>query len=123
MVTITLRQLKDLDACQEQVELFAAAFGTKVQVTVELAAQYADKFDFGWLAGRTLKASALAEYDKATASAWAEYDKVEASAWAKYGKATATAQAKYGKVRAPAQAEYGKARASAWAAAYINQEG
>jgi len=64
---------------------------------------------------RPISAPAWAEYEKATASALAEYEKATAPAWAEYEKATASALAEYEKATAPAWAEYEKATAPAWA--------
>ena len=82
MSTITLRLLKLLRACQGQVDLFENTFGESVEVTVDLARQHASTFDFQWLAERTLKAPALAEYDRVKPTAWAEYERVKPTAWA-----------------------------------------
>jgi hypothetical protein len=131
--TLTLQQLKDANACHAQVSLFQRTFGESVEVTVELAKQYAQQFDFGFAAQRFLSAPARAEYDKVAAAAWAEYDKVRAAAFAEYHKVIAPARAEYDKVAAAAWAEYHKVIAAAWAeydkviaaafaAAYINDK-
>ena len=79
---LTLQQLKDANACHEQVSLFQRTFGESVEVTVALAEQYAQQFNFGFAARHFLTAPALAEYVKVTAAARAEYDKVIAAAFA-----------------------------------------
>jgi hypothetical protein len=107
---ITLQQLTDKDACQEQVDLFRALFGDSVDVTEELCASVAGKFDFDWAASSLLAPSARAEYKRATAPAWAEYKRATAPAWAEYKRATA-----------PARDEYERATAVAFAIAYNSQ--
>jgi hypothetical protein len=109
---LTLQQLKDADACNAQVSLFQQTFGASVEVTVELAEQYAQQFDFDFAARHFLTAAAYAEYDKVRAAARAEYNKVRAPAYAEYYKVTAAA----------AWAEYDKVIAAAFAAAYINDK-
>jgi hypothetical protein len=111
--TLTLQQLKDADACNAQVVLFRQTFGVSVEVTGELAEQYAQQFDFGFAAQRFLSAPALAEYKKVAAPARAEYDKARAPALAEYKKVAAPARAEYDKARAPALAEYKKVAAAA----------
>ncbi len=88
---LALQQLKDANACHEQVALFQQTFGESVEVTVELAEQYAQQFDFDFAAQHFLSAPAQAEYDKVRAAAWAEYHKVTAPALAEYHKVTAAA--------------------------------
>ena len=118
--TLTLQQLKDANACYAQVVLFWQTFGVSVEVTGELAEQYAQQFDFGFAAQCFLSAATFAEYNKVSAPALAEYNKVRAAALAEYKKVRAAALAEYKKVSAAAFAEYNKVSAAAFANSYIN---
>jgi hypothetical protein len=77
-----LKQLTDKGACQAQVNLFRTMFGESVDVTEELCASVAGKFDFYWAAHHLLTPSARAEYERVRAPAWAEYERVMAVAFA-----------------------------------------
>ena len=108
---ITLRMLREREACDKQVELFRSLFGDAVEVTEDAAVAVADRFDWDWAARHFLKAPAGAEYDRVTAAAGAEYDRVRAPAWAEYDR-----------VRAPALAEYDRVMARTFARLYRGQE-
>ena len=66
MKPITLQLLKDLDACQSQVDLFEKTFGQEVTPTLALCIQYADKFDMKWL-GYTLYGWSFAKLSRRSA--------------------------------------------------------
>ena len=68
---LTVRQLMDAGACNEQVEHFRERFGDEIEVTEALAIEHASEFDFGWAAEHLLTAQALAEYERVRAPAWA----------------------------------------------------
>jgi hypothetical protein len=59
---ITLKQLRLIGACEPQVELFKATFGTEVELTEANAVQYGALFDISWLANKLLKGDKLADY-------------------------------------------------------------
>lgn len=61
---ITYAGLLELDPC-ENVETFKELFGDSVEITVELAKEYADKFDWGWAANALLPREVSRLYDKA----------------------------------------------------------
>ena len=98
---ITVRQLERVDACEDQVLLFALYFGRAAEVTQEnCQAAAALGLNMGWAARNLLSGTALAEYERAeaeceraTAPAWAEYERTTAAALAEYEKATAKARA------------------------------
>lgn len=75
MKPITLKMLRDLEACQDQVDLFEETFGQSVTLTKAIVNQHAGKFDICWFASQVLKGPALAEYKKVQGPAWAEYKK------------------------------------------------
>ena len=96
---ITVKQLRDLGACAEQVEMFECLFGASVEVTEALCVKHAQDFGVGawdWAAGHLLSPSARAEYEAAVAPARAEYEAARAPAWAEYGAARARAFARAG---------------------------
>ena len=102
MKKITYEQLVLHKACAPQLELFKETFGDAVEVTEELAVQYAQVFDFGWAAHHLLSDTARAEYYKVRDLALAEYHKVCGTADAEYYKVHDLAWAEYHKVCAVA---------------------
>ena len=116
---ITLRILKAKGACKSQCKLFATLFPKGVEVTEALCIKHADDFNWDWGARHLLRASALAEYERATAPASAEYQRAKASAWDEYKRVDAPAWAEYEHVKASALAEYKRAKASVFAKIYL----
>jgi len=123
-MTITAKLLERMDACKDQVAVFRELFSEgAAPMSVDVALQYADRFDWDWAAKRLLKGSERAEYNRVRALALAEYNSVKASARDEYGRVTAPARAEYDRVRASARAEYDRVKASTFARLYIEQEG
>ena len=114
MKTITYDQLKQLEACKAQLDLFRERFNEGLELTAETDPTIASGFNIGWLAGHVLNKVNFKEFDKISGAAWAEYIKVEAAARAEFDKAVAPTQAEYDKVYA-AWVEYIKIRDAAWA--------
>jgi hypothetical protein len=112
-MTITLKQLRLKGACWEQAQLFEAAFGEKVEVTMDNAVQYADKFDWQWAAEHLLPAPAEKAYWEATAPAREAYWEATAPARKAYQEAKATALKAYREAVATAGKAYWKATATA----------
>ena len=79
---ITLKQLKDLRACQEQVYLFEETFGESVEVTRELCLEYAS--DLRWFASKGFRKNQLATYKAAIVEPQAVYEAAIAEARAAY---------------------------------------
>ena len=73
MALLTLRQLRDADACRPQVRLFARLFGDAVDVNPILCVTVAPQFDWDWAAQAFLSAPLLAQYQAARAPLWAQY--------------------------------------------------
>ena len=93
---ITIKQLRRWSACEEQIELVAAMWGSSVEVTREHCLEAADLgLDAWWLAVRILDAPALATYEAACAPARATYEAAYDSALATYKAACASARATY----------------------------
>ena len=86
---ITLRQLRLLGACEPQVELFKATFGTEVELTEANAVRYGALFNITWLADKLLKVKGgkLADYRAKLAPLTADY-------WAKLAPLAADYEAK-----------------------------
>ena len=122
LVMIRLSEIKKHDPCADQFNRACELFPNgEIEVSVELAQQFAHEFDFGWLARKLLKAPAWAEYARVTAPAWAEYARVRAPALDRYKRVEAPAWAEYERVRAPAWAEYQRFMAAAFAMNYLKQ--
>ena len=70
---VTADELREMDACDEQVEIVEREWPGGIPVTVpSIRKALRLGLDVGWFAERVLPAPALAEYDKITAPAWAE---------------------------------------------------
>ena len=78
---ITIELLQKHNACQGQLDLFAATFPAGVHVTEAVCLAVADKFDFDW-AIRLLPVDKLEEYEAKRAPIWAEYEAKDAPIWA-----------------------------------------
>lgn len=136
MRTLTLAQLIEHKACENEVNLFKEHFGKSVIVTEELAVSLADVFDFSWAGRRLLSKAAQieferarvlastvcaeahgpaqAEYSKVTRPAQAERDRECTSAWVEYRRVCGLCWVKYSEVCDAAKREYTSARESAW---------
>ena len=89
---ITKRQLQRLQACTEQVNLFATEWPEGCEVSEQNALRAIELgLDIDWLAKNVLTGDKLAEYEKVCAPAWAEYKKVRDQALAEYYKVCAMA--------------------------------
>jgi hypothetical protein len=95
---ITLKQLRLIGACEPQVELFKATFGTEVELTEANAVQYGALFDIDWLASELLKGDKLADYRAKRDTLYADYeakrDALDADYWAKGDPSDADYKAK-----------------------------
>ena len=123
---ITVKQLKRLKACDDQVALFEKTFGASAEVTLENCLIAAEAgLDFDWAALRLLTSRQRADYEAATAPARAayrvataparaDYEAAIAPAWADYEAATAQARAAYLAATAQALADYEAALAQAF---------
>ena len=126
---ITLKQLRDADACPGQLKLFEARYGARVRVTRETCIAAATDFDLNWAVDHLLSPGAQRAYYEATATARRAYGEAIAPAARAYGEAiatagraydeaTATAERAYDEAIAPAQRAYDEAQAVAFADAY-----
>ena len=95
-VYISLQQIKALNPCADQFHAARRFFGKRkrVAVSVRLAVSLASKFDFQWLAQKTLTEPAQQAYDAARAPTWQAYNAARAQAQQAYDAATAQAWAK-----------------------------
>jgi len=70
---VTLKQLRQLGACTEQVELFKETFGASVEITEAVVKEHGGKFGISWLAGKVLTPNQLANYKAKCAPLDADY--------------------------------------------------
>ena len=106
MRILTLGQLIEAGACEEEAELFTQHFGKSVAVTEELATTLSGTFNFKWAGSNLLSRAAQVEFDEACDPAWAEYCKVRDAASAGYDKLCAASKAGYDKLCKAAWGEY-----------------
>lgn len=100
---LTVRHLKLMSACSEQVDIFKTAWPSGVDLTRKALLQAATlHLDIDWFARRTLPSKALAVYRKATDEAWAVRNKAMDEARAVHYKATAEVLTTYNKATAEA---------------------
>jgi len=123
MKTISLRTLKKINACPEQVTLFKYTFGTaKIPVTLENCKRaLAVRLNVEWAASTLLPVSAKRAYDKAIVSAWCTYKKTMASARHTYNETKIPAWCTYREAMASAWHAYQDAKAEAFFTAWKNQ--
>jgi hypothetical protein len=88
---ITLKQLRSLGACDEQVYLFEKLFGAEVELTEALILEYGGQFNLSWLAMKLFKGDIRAEYQKSCELISAEHQKALGPTLAEYQKARALA--------------------------------
>jgi vacuolar-type H+-ATPase subunit H len=74
--TITVKLLRELKACESQVDKFIETFGKDAEVipTMELAKKYRSEFNIHWLADKLLNSDQLKVYDEAFITAEKAYD-------------------------------------------------
>ena len=96
MKPITLTFIKSLNACQDQVDLFAATHGEEVIPTLAICEAAAQQFDLDWLGvevfGKAYEAATAPHweaYEAATAPHWEAYEAAEAPLWEAYEAAKA----------------------------------
>jgi len=80
MTAITLERLRELGACQDQLDAFRGLFGDSVTPTLDLCMAHASGFNWDW-AARLLSSGARRAYEEARAIANCAYDEAKASAW------------------------------------------
>ena len=113
-VTITLNQLKGLDACEDQLKLFEEVFGdtvsfkTKAQA-VKVAVKVAHKFDFDWASDNLLKGVYRKAYWEAEASLEEDYYEAVDPFWKAYREARDPLWNAYEVAKAPLREDYWEA--------------
>lgn len=111
---ITTAWLRRHDACAEQVKIFEGEWPKGAPLTAANVRRAAELgLDLHWFANQVLPATALADYERATAPAQADYRRATATASADYQRATDTAWADYQRARTTASADYRRATATA----------
>ncbi len=119
---LTSERLIELGACEEQIEKFDEIFPEGTDVTIELAVQHANTFNWNWAAEKLLTTQALQEYERINAQALQEYERVRVPAWQEYRRVNAQALQEYYRVRVPALQEYQRVNAQAFAETFISQD-
>ena len=115
-VTITLDQLKSLNACEEQLKLFEEVFGDTVSFKTEaqatkVAVKMAHKFDFGWASDNLLKGGYRKAHEEAEASLYKAYEEAREPLLKAYEEAVATLWKAYKEAEAPLYKAYKEAEA------------
>ena len=106
---ITLGLLERHKVCESQRELFARTFPDGTDVTIETIETAREAgLRVWWLEG-LIPASALGEYERATADPMAEYRRAVDAALAEYRRAADPAQAKYERAIEGLEAKYRRA--------------
>jgi len=89
---ITVDMLREADACEDQVDIFAKTFPTGATVTLTNCRKaVAAGLDLTWAADEWLSAPARKAYEEATATAWKAYGEAKAPALKAYLEAKAPA--------------------------------
>ncbi len=115
MKTITLKRLKELGACADELLKFEQLFGAEVAVTEEAFVKHYQDFNFNWAANNLLSAHALVDYERVIAHALADYERVRDAALAEYDRVSDPVWDECMRVIDPASAEYERVRDAAWA--------
>jgi hypothetical protein len=102
---ITLKWLKEQDACQLQVSLFKERFGDSVEVTRELMIDQASDLKLSWLATKILTSAKLSDYEELHTTILAELEEALDLIFTVYQKARTTLLADYEKAIAPILAD------------------
>jgi len=114
MKQITVTQLKSLEACSDQVQLFEDTFGPVLEVkSLREAKALARKhtvFDTDWASEYLLSSEGYEAYKKAKAPHWEAYEKAVIPYWEAYEKAVIPYWEAYKKARTPHLEAYKKAR-------------
>ena len=114
MKTITVKQLKAKDACEDQVQLFQETFGDTLELkskdqALKLAKVMAQEFDFEWASENLL-------------NDFKAYGEAEVTLYEAYGEAIAPSYRAYEEAIAPLWEAYMEAKAQLFAEMYWEQE-
>ena len=125
---ITNETLTRIRACEDQVQIFSLEWPDGCEVTVEtILRAYSLGLNVDYVATKVLRATTLAEYERARATASDKYERATAPAWVEHKRATDSALAEYlrardssawalyERTRTTALAEYLRALSPAWA--------
>lgn len=112
MKPITLTLLESLDACQDQVDLFATTYGESVTPTLSLCEEAAPIFNFYWLGQKCFGAAYLA----AVKPHWEAYEAAVKPHWEAYRAAIKPHREAYQAARATHGEAYAAAVEPHWEA-------
>ena len=97
---ITLKDLRRMGACSDQVELYKSLFGTEVELTREAVVQYGAQFDLNWIAPKIMSEAQYADYESKRDALDADYVSKRAPLYADYESKRAPLDADYDSKRA-----------------------
>ena len=137
MKTITVKQLKANDACEDQVKLFQETFGDTLELkskdhALKLAKAMVNKFDFDWAAWNLLndfkayeeaREPLLKAYEEARAPLYKAHEEAEEPLYEAYREDIVPLLKAYMEARAPSYKAYEEAGAQLFAEMYWDQEG
>lgn len=115
MDVITLAQLIEAGACDEEMKTFRRAFGASVEVTEDLAVEYADTFSFKWAATHLLKEGFVHQFMDAHLELHTAYRKTIDAAWEVYAPIVEPARATLDAAHKAAGDENEREHAAIWA--------
>ena len=118
---LTLQQLRDVRACDEQVELFKQHFGDSVLVTVARAKKFSTVFDFDFAARHFLSTAARKVYEDTDVATLKVYGDACAAAWKVCDDTYAAARKVCDDTRAAALKVRDDTCAAAFATVYISE--
>lgn len=114
---ITIEMLQDKKACQEQVDLFVATFGTAGEVTQDNCIKAARRgLHIDWAASNLLNRKQREFYKELEASLWEAYKEARAPLWAAYNEAKDSLLSVYKEAEETSLAAYREFEAPLWAA-------
>ena len=103
---ITLKDLRRMGACSEQVTLFKSLFGGEVEMTRENVLQYGAQFDLSWLASNIMSEAQYADYKIRRAPLDADYESKRDALFADYESKRDALSADYVSKRDALYADY-----------------
>ena len=112
---ITLKDLRRMGACSEQVTLFKSLFGEEVEMTRENVLQYGAQFNLNWIAPKIMSEAQYADYESKRAPLDADYESKRAPLFADYESKCASLYADYVSKRDALYADYESKRAPLFA--------
>ena len=118
MAILTARRLRELIACEQELNIFIRIWGEQVDVTEERMVEQAETFDWYWAADRLLSLVGYEEFTRIVDEAKATRDKTIEIAYKKLEEATEVDDQEFQRVKKAAKLEVEKVKARAFAQLY-----